>query len=270
MGLSTGSQQRSSSTSAIRAAGLPERPRSHLWVRQTAGTRRPLHFPLPCCMPHRMRLQLASIHADACMTAAGTLHPIMRIYITLMRPVGSPQTSRWICQSSAGVPTPVRRWADAQIIACAHCMHCRPALPSLFTSAHSHAGSTVYDYLHLLQADTKVTIPVPPAGAAPRPVPYLLKLPAAAAQLPRAALKATQRGSSSSDTVQWQESLTASAAWAAGRCDIDLDAAGTMMHPPEQRPVLAQDVDNSSGIRCTLRHACRAYATSLCCCPCFM
>lgn len=109
-----------------------------------------------------------------------------------------------------------------------------------------------------LQADADVSILVPHVACAPQPVPYLLKLPAAAARLPYATLEATQSSSSGGGTtVHWQQNLTASGIWGAGRIDIDLDAAGTVQHPQQQRPVPAHHAQdtNSPGAQCRMLSA---------------
>jgi hypothetical protein len=78
-----------------------------------------------------------------------------------------------------------------------------------------------------------------------RPVPYLLKLPAAAARLPSASLQAIQRCNSSDVTVHWQQNLTALYGWVAERIDVDLMASGTVVHL--QQPSALRHISVSEG-----------------------
>lgn len=78
-------------------------------------------------------------------------------------------------------------------------------------------------------------------GATMRPVPYLLKLPAAAARLPRASLQATQRSSGSDIAVHWRQDLTVLDGWVAERIDIDLEAPGAVVQLPQQLSTLQDD-----------------------------
>ena len=74
-----------------------------------------------------------------------------------------------------------------------------------------------------------------------RPVPYLLKLPAAAARLARASLQALQRSNSSDIAVHWQQDLTVPDGWVAERFDIDLEDSGAVVQRPQQLPTLQDD-----------------------------
>jgi hypothetical protein len=100
-----------------------------------------------------------------------------------------------------------------------------------------------YRLLRALQAGTNISIPVMSSdGAAMRPaVPYLLKLPAAAARLPRASLQALQRSNSSDVAVHWRQDLTVLDGWVAERVDLDLEAPGAVVQLPQQLPTLQGD-----------------------------
>jgi hypothetical protein len=77
-----------------------------------------------------------------------------------------------------------------------------------------------------------------------RPVPYLLKLPAAAARLPDASLQAIQRSCRNDATVHWHR--TALDNWVAERIDVDLEALGAVKRLPQQPPTL-QHVSSAKG-----------------------
>jgi hypothetical protein len=99
-----------------------------------------------------------------------------------------------------------------------------------------------YRLLRALQAGTNISIPVLSSDRATmRPVPYLLKLPAAAARLPRASLQALQRSSGSDIAVHWQQDLTVLDGWVAERVDIDLEAPGAVVQLPQQLPTSQDD-----------------------------
>lgn len=103
-----------------------------------------------------------------------------------------------------------------------------------------------------LQAATNMTIPLPAAEAAapPHSVPFLLKLPTAAATLPHAALEVTQAGGGSLATVHWQRSLSGAAIQVGMPLDIDLDAQGAVSWPQQEyvRPPDAEAGGTPAGV----------------------
>lgn len=118
---------------------------------------------------------------------------------------------------------------------------CHSAPPNLLNIAPVYHVEQ-YRLLRALQAGTNISIAVLSSnGAIIRPVPYLLKLPAAAARLPRASLQALQRSNSSDVAVHWQQDLTVLDGWVAEHVDIDLEAPGAVLQLPQQLPSLQDD-----------------------------
>ena len=114
-------------------------------------------------------------------------------------------------------------------------------------TANRKLKRSIYDLkqnlpLRALQAATNISIPVLSSDeAAMHPVPYLLKLPAAAARMPHASLQATQRSNGSDVVVHWRQDLTVLDGWVAERVDIDLEAPGAVVQLPQQLPTLQDD-----------------------------
>lgn len=101
---------------------------------------------------------------------------------------------------------------------------------AVYPRAMPHAACcTAWGLSLTLQAVTNVSIHLSD-GATMRPVPYLLKLPAAASRLPHASLQAVQRCNSSDMTVHWHQNLTVVYDWVAERIDVDLMASGAVVH----------------------------------------
>lgn len=89
-------------------------------------------------------------------------------------------------------------------------------------------------------------------------MPYVLKLPAAAAHLQHIVLEAEQLSSSTSgsqSSVWWQQRLTAPQLLAAQPVDIDLSKHGTVSWLPHAEPAPTSDAapTSSTGMLCKRR-----------------